>query len=70
MQPYNNYYKQDPWPDSVDLGEVVSGGPEGGVQVSRVEATAQAVVSAHRHLRGVIKYKFKEAGNKQGGLQV
>ncbi len=26
--------------------------------MSRVEATAQAVVSAHRHLHRVIKYKF------------
>jgi hypothetical protein len=38
--------------------------------VSRVEATAQAVVSAHRHLHRVIKYKYNEAGNQQEGLQV
>ncbi len=35
-----------------------------------MEATAQAVVSAHRHLHRVKKYKYNEAGNKQGGLQV
>ncbi len=50
QDPDPQHCKQDPWPDSVDFGEVVSGWPEGRVQVSRVEATAEAIVSAHRHL--------------------